>query len=82
MWAPIKLPAGREAEYGLGWCVNDYQGRRVVGHSGGDPGFATCFSRFPKERVTVAVCANLGGNLFLGVHEALFELTGQLAKTY
>src|SRR5262249_47368267 len=44
----------------LGWCLGAYEGRKIVFHSGGDPGFATCFCRWVDEGVTVAVLANRG----------------------
>lgn len=44
--------------YGLGIGLTPYKGRRRFGHTGGGAGFATAFSHFPEERVTVIVLAN------------------------
>jgi hypothetical protein len=46
--------------------VNDLAGRRVVGHSGGDPGFAVCSARFVEESITVVLLANRGSMYSLG----------------
>jgi CubicO group peptidase (beta-lactamase class C family) len=83
MWTPVQLPSGRDSLFGLGWAVNEHEGRTVVGHSGSDPGFATCLSRFPAEGTTVIVLANQGGGTFhfMGIHDALFELTAAIART-
>jgi CubicO group peptidase (beta-lactamase class C family) len=80
MWTPVRLLSGKEGLFGLGWAVNEHEGRQVVGHSGGDPGFAACLSHFPGVGVTVAVCANRGSLLFWGIHDAVFELTGEVAR--
>jgi CubicO group peptidase (beta-lactamase class C family) len=80
-WTPTRLTSGRESLFGLGWAVNDLAGRRVVGHSGGDPGFAVCVSRFVDESITVILCANRGSTYSLGIHEALFDLSGSIARS-
>lgn len=82
MWTPWKPADIREPGYGLGWVVDLYDGRRIVGHNGGDPGFATCFLRFIDDDVSVALLANRGGNLFLNIHAAIWNLTGKIAKEY
>jgi CubicO group peptidase (beta-lactamase class C family) len=80
LWAPTKLTSGRESLFGLGWAVNDLAGRRVVGHSGGDPGFAVCVTRFVDESLTVVLCANRGSTYSLGIHKAMFDLSGSIAQ--
>jgi CubicO group peptidase (beta-lactamase class C family) len=81
-WTPTRLTSGDEPLFGLGWALNDLGGRRVVGHSGGDPGFAVCFSRFVKESITVVLCANRGSTYSLAIHDAMFELTGSIAESF
>jgi hypothetical protein len=74
------LTSGGESLFGLGWAVNDLAGRRVVGHNGGDPGFAVCVSRFVEESITVVLCANRGSMYSLGIHKAMFDLSGSIAR--
>jgi CubicO group peptidase (beta-lactamase class C family) len=74
---PVLTPASRAAMqqpglggYGLGWSVNpDWNGRRVVWHSGAMPGVAATLWVVPSDGVAVAVLANQFGapvNRFAG----------------
>lgn len=56
MWTPVK------SNYGYGWLRQQAFGRTLISHDGGLPGFVTTTWRFPKERVFVAVLANLEGS--------------------
>lgn len=58
MWTPAKLNDGKPAEYGFGWAIKTVAGRRMIGHGGGIPGFATDMSRFVDDRLTVIVLTN------------------------
>jgi CubicO group peptidase (beta-lactamase class C family) len=80
-WTPTRLNSGGESLFGLGWAINDLAGRRVVGHSGGDPGFAVCVSRFVEESITVVLCANRGSTYSLGIHYTMFDLSGSIAQS-
>ena len=37
MWTPAILNDGMKVDYGFGWAVGDYHGRRTVGHGGAFP---------------------------------------------
>jgi CubicO group peptidase (beta-lactamase class C family) len=43
---------------GLGWDIEDFNGLKVVGHSGGGEGFITDFRMFPDSGVAGAALAN------------------------
>jgi CubicO group peptidase (beta-lactamase class C family) len=45
--------------YGFGWRVGNWFGNRVQSHSGGIQGFAALMCRYPDEKLTVVVLANL-----------------------
>ena len=45
--------------YGLGWEVQKWNGKRVVSHSGGINGFATELMRFPDDDAVIIVLSNL-----------------------
>ena len=49
--------------YALGWCVEDYRGRRRVSHPGGTLGFSTFVAVLPDDGVGVGVLANLEGSV-------------------
>jgi len=60
MWAPVRLADGTTHGYGFGWFVDQMNGHRRVHHSGGVPGFVCEMQRFPDDRLTVIVMANIG----------------------
>jgi len=58
MWTPVALNDGKTYPYGYAWHVEDWSGRRVVWHGGGQPGFTSQFLRFLDEGLTIIVLAN------------------------
>ncbi len=50
------------ATYTLGWQMNDYNGRRVIEHSGGANGFVTKTELMPEENLGVIVYTNSDAN--------------------
>jgi CubicO group peptidase (beta-lactamase class C family) len=55
----LRLSAPRAFSYGLGWFVQDYQGRGVLMHTGSIDGMSALIGLLPEERVGVFVLANL-----------------------
>jgi D-alanyl-D-alanine carboxypeptidase len=60
MWTPFKLNSGRLSLYGFGWRVDDYKGRRNIGHSGSTSGFSASLQRFPDDKLALIVLCNSG----------------------
>lgn len=65
MWSPMMLNDGSalrvgstKMSYGLGWTIDEHQGRKVVGHEGGGSAWV---AHFPVERLSVVVLCNLNG---------------------
>ena len=58
MWTPAKLNDGQTVEYGLGFGMTPYEGRRRVGHSGGQAGFSTTITRLIDDKITVIALSN------------------------
>ena len=70
MWSPQTiLPAGERpgplaalsskfADYGLGWGLRDYHGRKLVGHTGGVAGFVSRVMLVPEENLGVVILTN------------------------
>jgi CubicO group peptidase (beta-lactamase class C family) len=56
MWTRNKLKDGAATDWGIGWVVRTYQGRRVAGHSGG-PALSDVL-RFIDDKLTVVVLQN------------------------
>jgi len=58
-FTPGKLNSGEITDYGFGWRVRKFFGLNTVGHGGSWIGFRTHILRFPDQRFTVVVLANL-----------------------
>ncbi|MDQ3803759.1 MAG: serine hydrolase [Acidobacteriota bacterium] len=70
MWTPHTVVSGisEAAErfnptthfnlYGLGWSLNDYQGRKVVSHGGGLDGMISRVAMMPEENLGLVVLTN------------------------
>jgi CubicO group peptidase (beta-lactamase class C family) len=62
MWAPTRTAAGATLPYGLGWYVQDVDGRRVVWHTGLWEGrYSALYLKVPAERLTLILLANSEG---------------------
>lgn len=61
---PVSAPRGarREdgtpVEYGFGWFLDSYNGRKRIYHDGETSGFRTTIQRFPEERLAIIILAN------------------------
>jgi CubicO group peptidase (beta-lactamase class C family) len=70
MWSPQTiLPTGNPppalaglkanfADYGLGWGLRDYHGRKLIGHTGGVAGFVSRVMLVPEENLGVVILTN------------------------
>ena len=54
--------------YGLGWVLNDYNGKRLISHTGGVNGFVTSVTLIPEEKLGIVVLTNSDQN---GLFEAV-----------
>ena len=59
---------GHFALYGLGWFLQEYNGRKMVQHTGGVNGFVTSVTLLPEEALGIVVLTNTDANNF---YEAL-----------
>jgi len=63
-FTPVKVPGGANtedgspAEYGFGWFLDSYQGRRRNWHSGTTTGFRTFIERFADDGLTIIILCN------------------------
>ncbi len=79
MWTNAKLNNGETVQqYGLGLGLTPFRGRKRIGHTGGGGlGFATAFTYFPAERISVVLLSNAdqpGGRIG--------ELANEIAAMY
>ncbi len=75
MWAPVRLNGGQTHPYGFGWGLEEFEGRRNIGHGGSTSGFSASLQRFPDDRLTVIVLCNSGEN---GVASALAKSVARI----
>jgi CubicO group peptidase (beta-lactamase class C family) len=61
MYTRTKLADGEISSYGYGWGIDNYHGRRRVGHGGGISGFSTYLARFVDDAATVILLSNIEG---------------------
>ncbi|HNL38055.1 MAG TPA: serine hydrolase [Saprospiraceae bacterium] len=50
--------------YGLGWMLEDYEGREIVSHTGGVNGYVTSVTLVPEEKLGIIVLTNTDENAF------------------
>jgi CubicO group peptidase (beta-lactamase class C family) len=50
--------------YGMGWALQDYEGREIVLHTGGVNGFVTSVTLVPEEKFGIVVLTNTDQNAF------------------
>jgi CubicO group peptidase (beta-lactamase class C family) len=55
---PLAALKAKFADYGLGWGLRDYQGRKLVGHTGGVGGFVSRVMLVPEENLGVVILTN------------------------
>lgn len=58
LWQSAKLVDGRDTHYAWGWGVWEYEGHRIISHSGGINGFVTDAIRVPDAGLFVVVLSN------------------------
>lgn len=49
----------RLGDYGLGWQVRRFFGRRIYNHTGGIDGFSSHIAHYPDEQITIVVLHNV-----------------------
>jgi CubicO group peptidase (beta-lactamase class C family) len=57
---PGRLADGREIAYGLGLRLESYRGMREIGHGGATAAYRAYLSRFPDQKLSIALLCNAG----------------------
>jgi CubicO group peptidase (beta-lactamase class C family) len=58
MWSISVQPTQRASKYGLGWYIDEVEGRRNFGHGGSTSGFSASYQRFPDDELGVIILSN------------------------
>lgn len=77
---PGTFSDGRSHDYGLGLWSNTYKGVREVYHSGTTAGYSAFLTRFPDQRVSVAVLCNFSTNATQFAHQVADIYLGDHVK--
>lgn len=59
MWSPVKLNNGKTHPYGFGWFLGEVNAHKEIEHGGAWQGFKAQIVRYPEDKLTVIVFANL-----------------------
>lgn len=59
MWTPVKLNGGKTSPYGFGWSLGEVNTHRIIEHGGSWQGFESFIARYPNDKLTVIIFANL-----------------------
>ncbi len=62
MQMPVSVTPDFETGFGIGWGMRRLAGCKVIGHSGGLPGYTTNISLVPSLKLAVIVFTNTGTN--------------------
>jgi CubicO group peptidase (beta-lactamase class C family) len=62
MWTAGRAPDGRALPYGLGWFVNDFQGEKLLWHTGlWEGAYSALYLKIPGRDLTLILLANSDG---------------------
>ena len=62
--ADERFPSKHFKSYGLGWFLEDYQGKKIISHDGGANGFVTNTTLIPEENFGFTILTNTDANDF------------------
>ena len=71
-----------EPHFGLGWMSWHVDGTKILGHSGGYPGFVTKIGFAPVEKIAGAVLTNANSSLAAESLNLLFHLAAQVKRRW
>lgn len=71
--APLAALRPTFAEYGLGWRLRDYQGRKVIWHTGGLAGMTSQVTLVPAERLGIVILTNSESDLMAALTFRLLD---------
>ena len=73
MYQPATLENGRPIRYGYGWNIRTHQGRKEVGHSGGQQRVTTWLYMVPETKGAIVLMSNREGAKLLTLARTIYE---------
>jgi hypothetical protein len=61
--AEAMFPNANFVAYGLGWFISDYEGQKVLSHSGGIDGMASFIALIPDRKFGIAILENVESDM-------------------
>jgi len=58
----LVFPEAHFLNYGLGWFLSDYRGRKIVEHGGNIDGMSALVALIPEEKLGLVILTNLNGS--------------------
>jgi CubicO group peptidase (beta-lactamase class C family) len=71
--APLAALRPNFSEYALGWRLRDYQGRKIVSHTGGLAGMTSQVTLVPAERLGIVILTNGESDLMAALTNRLLD---------
>ncbi len=71
--SPLAALRPNFAEYALGWRLRDYQGRKIVSHTGGLAGMSSQITLVPAEKLGVVILTNSEADLMAALTYRLLD---------
>ena len=71
--APLAALQPTFAEYALGWRLRDYQGRKIVSHTGGLAGMSSQITLVPAEKLGILILTNSESDLMAALTYRLLD---------
>jgi CubicO group peptidase (beta-lactamase class C family) len=70
---PLAALRSNFAEYALGWRLRDYQGRKIVSHTGGLAGMSSQITLVPAEKLGLVILTNSESDLMAALTYRLLD---------
>ncbi|HEX4629193.1 MAG TPA: serine hydrolase, partial [Gemmatimonadales bacterium] len=71
--APLAALRPSFSEYGLGWRLRDYRGRKIVSHTGGLAGMTSQITLVPAEQLGIVILTNSEADLMVPLTYRLLD---------
>jgi CubicO group peptidase (beta-lactamase class C family) len=80
MTETIEWPEIGATQYGMGWFLTHYRGRRLIHHGGNLRGFSTLASFLPQEKLGIVFLSNVGASplrapLTYAIYDVLLDVS-------
>jgi len=77
LWKPVPLDDGSAYPGGMGWFIATVNGKRVVFHTNGGPGFSGVIVRYLDDGLTIIILTNMGAH-----HTDVMKISSKIAEIY